>query len=113
MNFLKARRGEPTPAEAGELEELPDGGGASPDARLERAWSARLVHSLLDEALDETEKKVFILHYGDDLPLDTITRLLGLSNRSGAKAYVVSARRKLTRAVRLWKARGQDQMLDA
>ena len=72
---------------------------------LQCAGWARLVYALLDEALDETEKKVFTLHYGDDLPLDAITRLLGLSNRSGAKAYILRARRKLRRAARLWKAR--------
>jgi hypothetical protein len=33
------------------------------------------------------------------VPLETITRLLALRNRSGAKAFIVSARRKLARAV--------------
>jgi len=41
------------------------------------------------------------------VPLDTITRLLGLANQSGAKAYIVSAKRKLARAVQQWKATGQ------
>jgi DNA-directed RNA polymerase specialized sigma24 family protein len=59
----------------------------------------------LDQELDEIEKQVFILHYADEVPLKVITRLLGLTNRSGAKAYIVSARRKLSRAVREWKAR--------
>ena len=45
------------------------------------------------------------------MPLDAITRLLGLRNRSGAKAFIVSARRKLKRAARLWKAR--KEVLDA
>src|SRR5919202_302510 len=71
--------------------------------------SARWVHALLDETLDDTEKKVFTLHYGDDVPLDAITRLLGLSNRSGAKAYIVRARRKLTRALR--SAQSRDRAL--
>ena len=51
------------------------------------------------------------MHYGDGLPLHMITRLLGLSNRSGAKAYINKARRKLRRAARLWKAR--QQILDS
>ena len=55
--------------------------------------------ALLDRELTDTEKRVFIMHYGDDVPLLTITRLLGLENRSGAKAYLVSARRKLARAL--------------
>ena len=105
MNYLKARSRRPAPAEGDELDELPDRAAPQPDQALEREGWARLVHRLLDQALDETEKQVFTLHYGDEVPLDAITRLLGLSNRSGAKAYIVSARRKLRRAARLWKAR--------
>jgi RNA polymerase sigma-70 factor (ECF subfamily) len=67
--------------------------------------SDELARRLLNESLDETEKQVFTLHYADDLPLDAITRLLGLTNASGAKAYIVSARRKLNRTVERWKAR--------
>jgi RNA polymerase sigma-70 factor (ECF subfamily) len=105
MNYLKSRSRRPPAAEGDDLDELPDGGAAQPDQALQKeAWS-RLVHGLLDQALDDTEKKVFTLHYGDDVPLDAITRLLGLSNRSGAKAYIVSARRKLRRVARLWKTR--------
>jgi hypothetical protein len=36
-----------------------------------------------------------MLHYGFDVPLDNITKSLSLQNKSGAKAYIVSARRKL------------------
>jgi RNA polymerase sigma-70 factor, ECF subfamily len=111
MSWLQARRGRPEAVEAETLEELPDAGEASPELALERAGTAKVVHALLDEALDETEKQVFTLHYGDDLPLDVITRLLGLTNRSGAKGFIVRARRKLARAVAAWKAR--DQALDA
>jgi RNA polymerase sigma-70 factor, ECF subfamily len=111
MNYLKARSRRPAPAEDEELDELPDEAAPQPDQALERQGWARLAHRLLDQALDETEKQVFTLHYGDEVPLDAITRLLGLSNRSGAKAYIVSARRKLRRAARLWKAR--KDILDA
>ena len=64
------------------------------------------MRALLATALDETERRVFTLHYGEDVPLDAITRLLRLTNASGAKAYVVSARRKLARAVQRLRARG-------
>jgi RNA polymerase sigma-70 factor (ECF subfamily) len=112
MNHVKSRSRRPPAAEGDyEIDDLPDRAGPRPDQGLEQqAWS-RLVHGLLDRALDDTEKTVFTLHYGDEVPLDSITRLLGLSNRSGAKAYIVSARRKLRRAARLWKAR--DEILDA
>jgi RNA polymerase sigma-70 factor (ECF subfamily) len=83
----------------------------SPSAHsvLEQTASAQLVRKLLTEALDETEKIVFTMHYGEDVSLDAITRLLRLENQSGAKAYIVSAKRKLARLVQQWKARGQHQ----
>ena len=40
-----------------------------------------------------------LLHYGQEMPLNTVSRILGLTNKSGAKAYIVSARRKLTAAM--------------
>jgi RNA polymerase sigma-70 factor, ECF subfamily len=66
---------------------------------------AEIAHQLVCESLEETERVVFTLHFAEDLPLDTITRMLNLTNPSGAKAYLVSAKRKLQRAVRIWKAR--------
>lgn len=98
MNSLRARKPGPGPVEA-ELDDLVDEDAPGPHEALEKAASGRWVRALLDRVLDETEKQVFTLHYGDDVPLDAITRLLGLSNRSGAKAYIVSARRKLDRAL--------------
>jgi hypothetical protein len=35
--------------------------------------------------------------------LDAITAALGLTNASGAKAYIVSAKRKLNASVSRWK----------
>jgi hypothetical protein len=61
----------------------------------------------LSATLDQTEQVVFTLHYGDDMPLDTISRLLRLENTSGAKAYIVSAKRKLARAARRLRMRGE------
>lgn len=79
----------------------------SPDPRqaAELADLARHARSILADALDETEQSVFLLHFVEELPLDSITRLLGLRNTSGAKAYIVSAKRKLNVAVRRWRAR--------
>ena len=77
-----------------------------PDDIAERESRARHLYDFLASTLDETERTVFTLHYGDDLPLDRITRLLELDNVSGAKAYIVSAKRKLARALRRLRARG-------
>jgi RNA polymerase sigma-70 factor, ECF subfamily len=103
-----ARQATQLSADDGEeiLLELPD---RAPTAYsvVERESSAKLVRELLNDALDETEKAVFTLHYGEDVPLDAITRLLRLENQSGAKAYIVSAKRKLARLTQQGKARGQ------
>jgi RNA polymerase sigma-70 factor, ECF subfamily len=96
------------------LEDVLDGRAAEavaddPESRPERLFelqsSVRAARALLDRELSDTEKRVFTLHYGDDVPLQAITRLLGLHNPSGAKAYIVSARRKLARALQRWRAR--------
>lgn len=41
------------------------------------------------------------------MPFASISRLLKMENASGAKAYIVSARRKLKVAVDRWTARSQ------
>ena len=111
MNFLQAKRNRPGPVDEAELAEVVDDEATGAQEALERAASGRWVNALLDRVLGETEKQVFTLHFGDDVPLDAITRLLGLTNRSGAKAYIVSARRKLERALR--GTNSSDQTLDA
>ena len=68
--------------------------------------NSRRLHRFLATTLDDIERTVFTLHYGDELPLDAISRLLRLDNRSGAKAYIVSAKRKLARAVEKLAKRG-------
>ena len=103
MTWVKSRASRRDPDTDDSVCEIPDDGD-SPDAVLERVRSADMVRALLARELDETEAKVFTLHYGDGVPLDAITRLLALENRSGAKAYIVSARRKLARAVQRLKA---------
>jgi len=87
------------------MEALPDMDSDNPLASVERKQQAEIARQLINQTLDETEKTVFTLHFGEELPLDAITRMLKLKNASGAKAYLVSAKRKLDRAVRRWKAR--------
>ena len=71
---------------------------AAIDARDART----MVRLLMDEVLEDRERVVMTLHYGHEVPLDAITAALGLSNPSGAKAYIVSAKRKLKAAVKRW-----------
>ena len=79
-----------------------------PEDLAVRGSRARRLHTFLAETLDAIERQVFTLHYGHELPLDTITRLLRLENTSGAKAYIVSAKRKLARAMKRQQARGDE-----
>jgi RNA polymerase sigma-70 factor, ECF subfamily len=88
-------------------DEIEDWGLAGADSVLEQREAAELLRRLIRESLDETETKVMTLHYVNELPLDAVSRMLGLTNASGAKAYVVSARRKLRRAHDLWKNRNK------
>jgi RNA polymerase sigma-70 factor (ECF subfamily) len=104
-NELKARAAAPEHIGEPVLAEFAD---QSPNAhsQLERANSARMLHELVESSLSPIEARVLKLHYVEELSLDAITRLLNLENTSGAKAYIVSAKRKLARAAEQWKAGG-------
>jgi RNA polymerase sigma-70 factor (ECF subfamily) len=95
---LRLRSGSPEQVEEGVLEQVEDFRIEHTFTSIERRQSEELMRQLMSEELDEIETKVMKLHFADELPLDNITRLLGLVNQSGAKAYIVSARRKLIRA---------------
>jgi len=66
---------------------------------LEHVQAYQQVHRFLCSILTPMEVRILTLHYVHDLTLPAITRHLLLPNPSGAKAYVVSARRKLKAAV--------------
>src|SRR5215510_8540593 len=74
---------------------------AALDARDARAT----VQRLMKDVLNATEQRVMTLHYGLEMELDAITTALGLTNTSGAKAFIVSAKRKLNAAVQRWKTK--------
>jgi RNA polymerase sigma-70 factor (ECF subfamily) len=64
---------------------------------LARRQRVNLMMAMVNGCLSRTEAKIMSLHYGHDVPLAAVTGMLGLTNPSGAKAYIVSARRKLSR----------------
>ena len=100
---LRARQSRPREApEAAMFDEEPSTANDAL-AALQASDAGALVRRLMDEVLDETEKRVMMLHYGHEMRIDAITAALGLTNASGAKAYIVSARRKLNTAVKRWK----------
>ena len=105
LNYLKSRAVEPSENHA-ELDwKLSDPGHSDPGEQIDREASLAALRELMTANLDPLEIQVMTLHYGEELPLQAITRLLDLPNLSGAKAYIVSARRKLNSAMVRWKAR--------
>ncbi len=80
-------------------EELAEEPSADVLEKLEKESELELARRLMNEHLNDLEKKVLMMRYVQGLPMDAVTRLLGLQNPSGAKAHVVSAKRKLKRAL--------------
>jgi RNA polymerase sigma-70 factor, ECF subfamily len=99
---VKSRAARQSRADEPLVDEVPD---ASPDAHslLEREDTGAAIRDLVQRALTEVELRVMTLHFVEELPLDSITRLLQLPNASGAKAYLVSAKRKLGPVFARWK----------
>ncbi len=75
--------------------DLPDSRSVDVQTAIESEQSRSHRWKLILDTLDQTEARVMLLHYGKEMPLDAVSRKLGLTNKSGAKAYIVSARRKL------------------
>jgi RNA polymerase sigma-70 factor (ECF subfamily) len=67
------------------------------DQLAERGQLTERLRAAIAVALQPLEARVLHLHYHEGLTLPAIERLLGLTNRSGAKAYLVAAKRKLRR----------------
>jgi len=99
LNYLRSRSALDDAMDDKAAEALPGDPESRPESLLELHSSVQAARALLDRELNQIEKRVFTLHYGDHVPLRTITNLLGLQNASGAKAYLVSATRKLARAL--------------
>jgi RNA polymerase sigma-70 factor (ECF subfamily) len=110
LDYVKARAARPR--EVGDAALLTAGPVTGNDgvAELEAQGARRLVLRLMRDAhLDETEMRAIAMHYRDDQPLDAITAALGLTNASGAKAPIVSAKRKLRAAAARWARREEAQ----
>ncbi|HVW84625.1 MAG TPA: RNA polymerase sigma factor [Bryobacteraceae bacterium] len=67
-----------------------------PDRAAETRELCDRMLRLMERTLEPMEIRVMALHYGHEIPLAIITRDLELHNPSGAKAYIVNARRKLS-----------------
>lgn len=95
LNSLRKREADPTDSAAQIPTNLPGENGLDAHLNLENAEAFQNIYRAISTILTPMEVRVLWLHYGYDLTLAAITRHLVLSNRSGAKAFIVSARRKL------------------
>jgi RNA polymerase sigma-70 factor (ECF subfamily) len=99
MTALQKRASEPAWVGKAVAMDLPDSRAVDIHMRVEHEQSRSLRWNLILNTLDRTEAQVMLLHYGEEMPLRAVSRVLGLTNKSGAKAYIVSARRKLSAVV--------------
>jgi RNA polymerase sigma-70 factor, ECF subfamily len=99
MSALQKRASEPIWAAKAITFDLPDAAARDIHATVESEQTRARNWRFILNTLDQTEAKVMLMHYGEELPLNTVSRALGLTNKSGAKAYIVSAKRKLTAAM--------------
>ena len=100
MTALQKRATEPVWVANTLALDLPDRSSSDFYAIFEKDQTRKRNWRFIVDTLNSIEAKVMMLHYGEEVPLNTVSRMLGLTNKSGAKAYVVSARRKLDAAIR-------------
>lgn len=100
MTALQKRATEPVWVAKTLATELPDLSATDVYEAMEVEQSRRRNWRFILDTLDPTEAQVMLLHYGEERSLSDVSRMLGLTNKSGAKAYIVSARRKLDAALR-------------
>jgi RNA polymerase sigma-70 factor, ECF subfamily len=99
-NSNSRRRLAPVEIDQSIAERLPDHNAVEAYRAIEREQRYRRMWELISATLNPVEARVVTMHYGEEVPLAAITQQLSLSNPSGAKAYIVSARRKLSGAIR-------------
>ena len=86
------------PADSLEDKELDPVDPATPvDEAVARDQQARLLREAIATVLEPLEAQVLHLHFTAGLTLAAIDGLLGLDNKSGARAFIVAAKRKLRR----------------
>jgi RNA polymerase sigma-70 factor (ECF subfamily) len=99
MSAIQKRSNEPVWVVKANTTDFPDTAAVDVHKAVETEQTRRRSWRFILDTLDETEARVMMLHYGRELPLNAVSRMLGLTNKSGAKAYIVSARRKLQAAM--------------
>jgi RNA polymerase sigma-70 factor (ECF subfamily) len=98
LDLVRSRRRKPSEPLEQELESTLQAEGSDAFAEIDEKERAVALRRTMMAVLDEQERLVLCLRYIDGLTLPQITDRLGLENRSGAKAAIVSSFRKLRRA---------------
>lgn len=99
MNALKRRGRDPVDSADPVSPLAASSDGSETYRNLAHRQSSEAMWKLIHATLTPLEARVMTLHYGHEVPLALITRDLQLTNPSGAKAYIVNARRKLSAAL--------------
>jgi len=99
MSAIQKRSSEPVWVAKTNAADFPDTAAVDVHTAVETEQTRRKSWRFILDTLDKTEARVMMLHYGQEMPLNAVSRKLGLTNKSGAKAYIVSARRKLQAAM--------------
>src|SRR6185369_2050934 len=95
MSAIQKRSSEPVWVAKTNAADFPDTAAVDVHTAVETEQTRRKSWRFILDTLDKTEARVMMLHYGQEMPLNAGSRMLGLTNKSGGKAYIVSARRKL------------------
>src|SRR4051812_5358037 len=99
LDYMKARACRPREVDERALLAAPPRVENAAIASLEAEQARGLVCRLMRDArLSPIEARAFAWHHGEDLPLEVVSARLGLGGRAGARARVVSARRKLRKS---------------
>jgi len=95
---LRAARARPLARDEDcELEDLPDPR-PNPASELEDRQEREALLALVREHLDPQEQRAVWLRCAEKMPVDEITRVLGLQSATGARGLLQTARRKLKAA---------------
>jgi RNA polymerase sigma-70 factor, ECF subfamily len=100
LAFLRQQRRMPIHPTEGGRGTLEDANAMKAFETIETEELLRWIRQAISTTLDPLETQVVNLHYIQGLPLETITRTLELTNATGAKAYLLRARRKLVWTLR-------------
>ncbi len=76
----------------------PAAAGPSVEEEVGHALLVQQLRAAIAADLEPLEARILHLHFVDELTLAAIDHLLELDNKSGARAYLVSAKRKLQRS---------------